>query len=82
MKKKNISREVARTLGDKTYFGEPCKKCGKAERYAVNSACVECTKGKAKARYATDEGRRVQATRDRKRYRDRTGKEEPDNVWD
>lgn len=85
-KAKNSARKVSELLGDKTYIGIPCSVCRGAERYTINAACVACTKAKAKARYNTPEGKRVQLTRDRKRHRDKADKiakgiENDDDLW-
>lgn len=39
--------EAARN-GQRKYTGKPCKLCGCTERYVINAACVECTKGTSK----------------------------------
>jgi hypothetical protein len=40
--------EAARQ-GQRKYTGKPCPKCGCTERYVINAACVDCTKGTSKA---------------------------------
>lgn len=40
--------EAARQ-GQRKYTGKPCPKCGCKERYVINAACVDCTKGTSKA---------------------------------
>lgn len=36
------NRANAIFLGERTYHGKPCKKCGATERYTKGSACVAC----------------------------------------
>jgi hypothetical protein len=32
------------------YYGKPCKRCGKTERYKSNRKCIECTRREKKDR--------------------------------
>lgn len=40
----NKERELAQLMGDKTYEGLACKKCGATLRYTKNGNCVVCVK--------------------------------------
>jgi hypothetical protein len=69
-------RDMARTKGRKTYTAGP-RHCGCTEFYTVNGSCVECAKRRARARYATPEGRRAQREGDARRYSLRRVKQNP-----
>ena len=37
-------RQKALTSGEKTYSGNPCKKCGERKRYTLSAACICCSR--------------------------------------
>ena len=43
----NVQRQAALFLGEKTYTGKRCKRCGSTVRYTKGSGCVECQKTSA-----------------------------------
>lgn len=43
----NVNRQAALVLGEKTYSGKRCKRCGTNEKYTKGSGCVECQKTNA-----------------------------------
>jgi len=38
----NVNLQAARLVGDKTYDGRTCTRCGGSERYTKGGACVHC----------------------------------------
>lgn len=42
MQKRSESRDLAIEQGQKTYIGNPCKKCGSEEKYVSSYSCVQC----------------------------------------
>lgn len=43
----NINRQAALVVGDRTYTGKKCKRCGATERYTKGASCVACQKHSA-----------------------------------
>ena len=58
-KPENTKRTVAQLVGDRTFMSAACV-CGCRRFYTSNGACVDCTKARSRARYATPAGRKAQ----------------------
>lgn len=43
----SVNLQAARLVGDKTYEGKRCKRCGGTERYTKGCGCVACQKSNA-----------------------------------
>lgn len=43
---KDMNRQTAKLLGERTYHGKACKRCRGTERYTIGSSCVVCQRAK------------------------------------